>query len=140
MKNDFGGLLAGFLIAPAVPVALMFAAQVFTIGYRDAAEGALILLVIGYASAVVLGIPAYFFLRSKGMVDLKNYLVLGAIIGIAYYALIFIPTYLKTDPEYVWELIRGTVGLGVIGMAGGLIASFVFWFIAVRPHSRPMAG
>lgn len=140
MKSGFVRLLAGFLIAPAAPAAMMLVAQVFKIGFKDATDGAFVLLVIGYGSAVVLGIPSYLFLRSRGLNGLGSYLGVGSIIGIAYFCLIFVPTYINADSKYVGELVKNTIGLGVIGLGGGLIASFVFWCIAVRPHGRPVIG
>jgi hypothetical protein len=139
MKGRLVSLLAGFLIAPATPAAMMFVMQVFAVGYRDASEGAFVLLVIGYASAGVLGIPAHLFLQRNAMTGLASYLGVGALIGIAYYGLLFIPTYLNADSKYVGELIKNTIGFGVMGLVGGLVASLVFWLIAVRP-SRPMVG
>ncbi|GKS90700.1 hypothetical protein [Acidovorax sp. SUPP2539] len=140
METGLLRLLFGFLIAPAVPAVLMFAVQAFVIGYSDAAMGVIIFLIIGYASAVILGIPAYLFLRNRGLVGLEYYLLLGAVIGVAYYVVVFIPTYLKADSKYVLELISNTVGFGVIGLAGGLIASLVFWFIVIRSRRRPIIG
>ncbi|GKS92851.1 hypothetical protein [Acidovorax sp. SUPP2539] len=137
MKTGLLRLLVGFLIAPAMPAALIFSVQAIFIGYENAAAGAFVFLIIGYASALVLGVPIHFFLQSKKLVGLGSYLLLGAIIGIAYYVVVFIPTYLAADSKYVLDLLRNTVGFGLMGLVGGLISSLVFWFIAVRAR-RPV--
>lgn len=125
----------GFLVAPGIPALIMYLAQVLTIGHREAMQGAYVLAIIGYCSAIVLGIPIYFVLLYKKIYSLLAYLVLGALTGVAYYGLLFIPTFfsnLQFGLDLALSTLKNTLGLGLIGIIGGSIASSVFWWIAVK--------
>ncbi len=98
-------------------------------------QGAYVLAIIGYCSAIVLGIPIYFVLLYKKIYSLLAYLVLGALTGVAYYGLLFIPTFfsnLQFGLDLALSTLKNTLGLGLIGIIGGSIASSVFWWIAVK--------
>jgi hypothetical protein len=128
--------LTGFAVAPLMGVlggALYGPVLVeFNSTYMEAAivYGAVLGAGIGYALAALIGVPAYFILKSMELLGLGFFAVTGAIIGFAAAELgnrIF-----QVFPSSQ----EGNIGIMLITDAvfalTGALASCVFWFIA-RP-------
>jgi hypothetical protein len=129
----------GFLVAPAVPALIMYLVQLIFVRRGEAEWAAIAIGLFGYLTTVVVGIPAYFFLQRKAVTGLGVYLVLGALIGLTCYALLFIPGALlnwKANAEGAYLMLRNSAGLAVLAIVCGLIASLVFWLIAINAVRR----
>src|ERR1041384_3614611 len=83
--------LLGFLIAPAVPALIVYVAEATRLTSSDAMKAAMAVGLFGYLSALVLGVPAFFFLRWASRTSALAYLTTGALIGLACYAVLFLP-------------------------------------------------
>lgn len=129
-------LVAGFLFAP---LACGLLALTYAVGseVHEAVNFLEFSLLIGYASAIVLGIPAYLIMRYFGLNSLKPYLLVGFVLGL-------IP-FEATWPGIVsllWAWLSGKHPHWFVswsfelpcGLAGTLSA-FVFWLI-VRPDHQ----
>ncbi len=122
--------IVGFLVAPAVPILLIFLVQIFSIGYSEALTLLLRLTPIGYAIAIIFGIPIHIALKHKKIFTMRAYIFSGVILGLIPYSILFVPTYfLRVNTGYTLLLLKNTVGFGVFGLGCGVVASFVFWFL-----------
>jgi hypothetical protein len=77
-------VLAGLLIAPAVPALLMYLGQAI-VGGPGTYQMALFILMFGYPLSLMLGLPAYLVLRSKRLRRARPFVYVGAAIGLIGY-------------------------------------------------------
>jgi hypothetical protein len=125
-------VLIGFLLAPGVPALVLYLVKVDS---SNAPLVPLLLTPLAYVAALVLGIPVYLVLRRRRIRTLLAYVILGALIGVVFYALYFgIESFLS--PLSVPKL-DAAVRRGAIAAIYSAAASAVFWLIAISrfPHS-----
>jgi hypothetical protein len=116
-------VLAGFLIAPAGPAALLFAYGLAK-GYGTAAiVGPMLLIPVAYFAALVVGIPVYRLLDRKRVHRCLAYTLGGGLIGLVGSLL------LNTPIHSLGSLPPGDL---LVGTIYGAMSATVFWRIAVR--------
>jgi hypothetical protein len=118
-----------------VPALVLYLIGLLFVSDWEAAWGPKILAVLGYLAALIIGVPVYFLSQRKGINSLMAYVVLGASIGLACYALFFGLWALlswKAYPEHTVLLLKNSVVSGVIAVVYATVASAVFWLIAIR--------
>jgi hypothetical protein len=130
-------VIAGFLVAPALPALVVLALQSASIAQGRAEWGTSLFAVLSYATAIVVGLPSFLLLKRHLAASFTMYAVLGAAIGAVPACLLFVP-----DIAMGWEsqheharLLLGNLWRVLLGGAvlGSLSAS-VFWVIAIRPR------
>ena len=130
-------VILGFLVSPGVPALGLYLINLCLVSREEALLAGVILATLGYAAAVIIGMPAYFIMRKKSPVGLRSYLMVGGLIGLWFYLLFFgvwgLVSY-QSAPEHAIALIRnsGVAGLTAIGYAS--VASGTFWLIAIRKN------
>jgi hypothetical protein len=129
--------VTGFLVAPAVPSALLYLVAIL----RGLGDGAFvfpfIVWLLGYVAMIVIGIPAYLFLQRKHIRSLSAYGLSGMLIGPAFYLLFEALTAYPGQFKYVLARAYGPVLFTMIHSA---TAAVVFWAIAVRGQARKLAA
>jgi hypothetical protein len=128
-----GRVLAGLLIAPAVPALLMYLGQAI-VGGPGTYQMALFILMFGYPLSLIVGLPAYLVLRSKHVHRAQPFVYVGAAIGLMGYGLFFALT--ASNSVYTNDLrlalLKNTYALGVLGLGCGAISGLVFWHVAIK--------
>ena len=135
--------ILGFVVAPIFPgllaviLAAPFRAGTTGVGLRELAEAAWIIglsAVLGYPTALVLGVPLYFFLGSRGWNGLLIYVTAGAFLGLIIYLVYALLTeYSSNGLSGVADKFSNTAQIYVpLGMVCGAAAALSFWLIA-RP-------
>jgi hypothetical protein len=128
--------LVGFLIAPGGPALIVYLVSMMWGSRGEATWSAEVFAVVGYGAALVIGVPLYFLLQRKGIGGLVPYLVLGGLIGLICIILGFIPYAFLGDwrgnQEQAFSLLKTAAGIAVPAIISGVIASAVFWLIAIR--------
>jgi len=138
MKTTVLRAILGFVVAPFVPALLVYASSIAMHGGSrgEATWGLGLFASLGYGAALVLGVPAYFVFRARGITGFVPYLAMGALIGVACVIFGFLPHLVFSGPEtYPGEsaTLLGLAGaLSIPAIFAGAIASTVFWLIAVR--------
>jgi FtsH-binding integral membrane protein len=128
-------VVIGFLVSPAVPALGLYLINLCFVSRQEALLAGGILATLGYAAAVVVGMPAYLIMRKRSAASLRAYLMVGGLIGLLFYFLFFgvwgLVSY-QSAPAHAIALMRnsGAAGLTAIGYAS--IASGIFWLIAIR--------
>lgn len=126
-------VLVGFFVAPAVPAILLY---VFNrlMGYGDASVvGPLLLMPLGYAAAIIFGIPTYFLMRKKNVRSFVAYILFGGFAGLTFYLLFTIAT---AYPGQVLLVLQRSIGPVLTATAYAAIAAGVFWAVAIRRTSQ----
>jgi len=114
--------MTGFLVAP-------IASSVFVVGLTGLYSQVewpntfLTMLAICYPTAVVLGIPAYWFLKAWKRQALQHFFLAGALIAVLPSTLLYA---VVVEPV-----------LALITLAGGALGGIVFWFVAVNRSNNP---
>ena len=128
-----GRVLAGLLIAPAVPALLMYLGQAI-VGGPGTYQMALFILMFGYPLSLIVGLPAYLALRSKRVHRPQPFVYVGAAIGLIGYGLFFALT--ASNSVYTSDLrlalFKNTYTLGVSGLGCGAISGLAFWHVAIK--------
>jgi hypothetical protein len=127
----------GFVVAPGAPAVLLYLWELHK-GYGDAAVVAPGLLVpFGYVGALVIGWPTYIILQRRGNHGFGAYIALGALIGAVVVVVMESVGALGQDKalQYTIAQFWVTVRFAVIAAIYAMIASAVFWLIAVRSQS-----
>lgn len=123
----------GFLISPAVPALMIYVWQILAAKKTDAEWGATVFLIIGYIAALVLGIPTYLLFRYRGIASLRAYVSTGFVMGMLAGILVFLPDVIKNwSSNHQHAVLILINGLPLMGGIAGLLASGIFWLIAVR--------
>jgi hypothetical protein len=119
-----GRTTTAFLVAPGVPAALLYVYGLAN-GYGvGAMVGPLLLAPIAYFAALVIGIPVFRRLNRKGVRRLRDYLVIGGLIGASVDLLPNLPDVFSGQPLPIGELCVATIY--------AVISTAVFWGLAVR--------
>jgi len=111
----------GFLVAPAVPALLLYLLSTGNFSYgvrKNVVEILVIIAIIGYLAALIIGFPIYSLLKRKGIDSFPAYLVAGALIGFVFYVLCF-----SMMIGEIWAVLGATLVIGcyatlLIGMIG----------------------
>lgn len=128
-------VLIGFLVAPGLPALVVYLIGLFFVADWEAAFGPKILAMLGYLTALLIGVPVYFVLQRKGISSLAAYLAFGALVGLSCYVLFFGLWALlswQTYPEHALLLLKNSVVSGVIAVVYATVSSLVFWLIAIK--------
>lgn len=126
--------LIGFLVAPGVPALALYLVNI----NREAAPLIfLILAPLGYAAALVLGVPAYFVLQRKGIRSLLAYVLLGALIGLVFYLLFTLVTSYRGQAVGV---LRNSARPAAMAIAYAAVAGALFWLMAIWRSNQPAGG
>ncbi len=125
-------LFLACLLAPGVPAALLYLAQLVNgIRHREAVMAAGIIGFVSYAVAVIAGIPLGLAFRHRRVrsvwVHLAAGCLLGALGGIAFAAPALWPVRSSIEPSAAWGKLFGGV---ILGVPCGLVGGFSFWLIA----------
>jgi uncharacterized membrane protein YeaQ/YmgE (transglycosylase-associated protein family) len=130
--------LGGFFVAPAFPGALVYLYNFFWKGYGDAAVvGPFILVLFGYAAALVLGVPAHLILHRKGIHSPFVYGLLGALIGPVFFVTFEV---LTAYPGTLWITLQYSYGAAFVAAAYSSLAAIAFWAIAYWPRTKHLAA
>lgn len=127
--------LLAFAIAPGVPAAAIAGANLFGRGEVLHWTFALVVAVMSYLVALVLGLPCYLIMRKYAVRSVGVYLVCGALLGIVGYGLFFLPQVLSANAPLgvmVAAVLEGSARAAVVGVASGTFSALVFWAIAGR--------
>ncbi|TVQ83809.1 MAG: hypothetical protein EA357_05135 [Micavibrio sp.] len=135
-------VLLGFWVAPGIPALLFY---FYFYALFDSAMEAFFLPVIfaffAYLVVWVFGIPGYFLLQKKGISSFTAYLVLGMCIGLTVPVGLSISMVWSMDSEYALSVFTGAVlGFGKTAVVYAVIASAIFWLIAVRKNGVSLSG
>jgi hypothetical protein len=126
-------VLVGFFVAPAVPAILLYVVNRL-MGYGSASVvGPLLLMPLGYAAAVIFGIPAYFLMQKRNVHSFVAYVLFGGLIGFTFYLLFTIAT---SYPGQVLLVLQRSLGPILTATAYAAIAAGVFWTVAIRRISQ----
>jgi hypothetical protein len=147
--------MLAFCIAPLVAA---FVYGAFTPAYaglqniydRVFRTGMTYLLFGAYPSTLLIGIPAFLFLRTRLKVSLLNIALAGAFVATLPWlvlGLIATPNYSYDDGHVTavdghktfWGWMDLAAGLGQVA-AMGLLGGFVFWLIVAPPLRRPASS
>jgi len=128
--------LIGFLTAPVCPGVLLYLYNYFWKGYGDASVvGPAILIVYGYAAALILGMSVYSVLQRKAIRSLAVYGLLGALIGPVFFVLSEV---LTAYPGTYVATLRHGYGLALVASVYSSLAAIAFWAIAFWPWQKSL--
>lgn|GEM_PF-850964 len=122
----------GFIFALGVPALILYLLNLIFVSQYEAAWGAKLLALFAYLSAILLGLPAYFYMHKKRLNKLGEYFLMGALVVFICYALIFGSLFIsnwKDYPEHALLLLKNSIGSAVVAVLYGAVASAIFWFI-----------
>ena len=111
---------------------------VYLVAYAVGAKHAVILLIGTYLSMAALGIPTHLLLRKYDVTAFRGYVVVGTVLGMVGWALIFIPAAVmrwQTTPISGYQLLRNMSALALGALVVCAVASAALWVIAIRPRS-----
>jgi hypothetical protein len=137
-SNETRRKLIGFTVAPLVPALLLCLLSVVN-GYGNASVVPLVLLPFAYAAALIVGIPVHLVMQRKGVQSLWGYLICGAAIGMTFEMLMDgLPVLLNwsSERDYSLALIRSSVGSLIVAIGYAVVASGVFWLMALWKPSH----
>nr|WP_143028962.1 hypothetical protein [Massilia sp. PDC64] len=124
----------GFFVAPAFPGGLLYLYNLLWKGYGDeAVVGPFLLGVLGYAAALLLGVPLYLVLHRKGVRSLLAYGLLGALLGPVFF-LIF--ELLTAYPGTLFVTLQYSYGAAFVAAVYSSLAAMAFWAIAYWPRTK----
>jgi hypothetical protein len=124
--------LAGLLLAPCAPAALACIAAMVM------GSPALIPTIGTYLVTAAFGIPTYLIARKFEVEALRGYVIVGTFVGMAGWALIFIPAAImrwRTTTMAGSQLVKSTLIAAIAASICFAIASAVYWMIAIRRRS-----
>ena len=140
VPSPFAAGLVAFLYASSMPVVHHWTGQ-----DADLCGVAGFGVIIGYAAAIVIGIPLYLLLRFAGRNEVLTYVVAGALAGLLTFEMTwpggihsFILLATRGRMERGASLFLATLQLEIPCVMAGLLAALVFWFIA-RPDRNVRA-
>lgn len=127
-------VVLALLVAPGVPALTMYLIGLFFASDWQAEFWPIVLAIAGYLAALAFGVPAYLLMRRKNIVSFKAYVVVGALIGLCSYALFLGLSF--SYPEHSLQLLKNSLNLGIVATLYAVVASAVFWLIAIRNYAR----
>lgn len=130
--------LVGFFVAPAFPGAMLYLYNFFWMGYGNAAVVLpYILVLFGYAAALVIGVPLYLFLHRKNIHSLAVYGLLGALIGPVFFLIFEV---LTVYPGTLAVRLQNAYGEAMVAAAYSSVAAMAFWAIVYWPREKPLVA
>jgi hypothetical protein len=134
--------ILGFLLVPGAPALLLYWINP-ALGAEALELLGLILGWLGYAAAIVVGVPTYLLLSRKRVFGLGSYLADGALAGLIFYVLFFgflgLTGY-QSSLQSVFLLIVDSFMSGVVAIVYACVASGLFWLIALRGREAEVEG
>jgi uncharacterized membrane-anchored protein len=131
MNNTGMRGLIGFLVAPGAPALALY---LVSINREGAPLTFLILAPLGYAAALVLGVPAYFAMQRRGIRSLLAYVLLGALIGLVFYVAFTLVTSYRGQ---AFNVLRNGARPATTAVIYAAVCSVLFWLIAIKPSRGP---
>jgi hypothetical protein len=135
VRRSTSRVLLGFFVAPGAPALILYVINLALVSRQAALLQGVILAILGYAAASVLGIPVYYLMKKKKAFSLSSYLAAGTLVGLLFYVLYFglwgLVSY-QSYPEHAIALIRNSLMAGVVAVGYAAVASGLFWLIAIR--------
>jgi hypothetical protein len=133
--------VAGLLFAPGAPALLVYLAGFVARAVTEVEWSAAMFVTGTYLSTGAVGIPTHVLLHRYGITVLRGYVIVGTLIGMVCWALIFIPATIvrwQTTSLSGYLLLRNLVVLALVALICSALASAAFWLIAIRRRSaRP---
>jgi uncharacterized membrane protein YqaE (UPF0057 family) len=124
--------LIGLIVAPSLP-ALAFHLIGLMLGAKDdSILISIILTMLGYMAAIVIGLPTHVLMTKRNIRSLKAYVIMGAAIGLTVYIAFFSLTSYQSYQGSVLLMIRNFYTTGIVAIGYAIVASGLFWLIAVR--------
>jgi hypothetical protein len=120
------------LLAPCAPAALACVLAMVM------GSPAVIPTIGTYLVTAVIGIPTYLIARKFDVRALRGYVLVGTFVGMAGWALIFIPAAImrwRTTTMAGSQLLKSTLVAGLAAAVCFALASAVYWMIAIRGRS-----
>lgn len=119
-------LIAGFLISPLVLPLLVYITFLIVFGLQNYNSETTLtslktIIWLNHLIALVMGVPAYFILRAKGLATLRNYTLGGFFLGL------ILITLISHNFVYLFYI--------VFSLAGSLVGA-TFWYIALYQPVR----
>lgn len=124
----------GFLIAPGAPALTLYLINLHLVRRSDAEFGGVILAILSYVAALVVGIPAFLLARRWHTIGMLGYSALGAVVGLVSYILllcVMLSSYQLPSVDLV-GFIGNSALSGVLAVVCATAASALFWVIAIR--------
>ena len=124
----------GFVIAPGVPALAFYVINLYLVPPHDAEFGGVILGMLGYAAALIVGVPTFLMVKRWRPLGLLGYSILGAVVGLISYALIvgvLLSSY-QSPSVHVLGLLRNSAMSALLAAGYASTASALFWLIAIR--------
>jgi hypothetical protein len=125
--------LAALLVAPCVPAALACIAAMVM------GSPAVIPTIGTYLVTAAIGIPTYLIARKFEIEALRGYVIVGTLVGMTAWALIFIPAAImrwRTTVMPGSQLLKSTLTAAIAAFVCFSLASAVFWLIAIRRRAN----
>jgi hypothetical protein len=126
----------GFLVAPMAPALLLVGGGILLGQAAQWTTAITVAALLGYPLALLLGIPVYVLLTTKGWNGFRTYAVVGALFGAAIYLLYFPPS---DYADAIGKLFERSLGvdagslteLGKMSLSTmfGMIATVSFWLV-----------
>lgn len=136
MATSIPRLLLGFLLAPGIPVLVLYIINLQLVPRNDAEFGAVMFFLMAYIAALLVGIPAYCLARRLRVSALRGYALLGALAGLVFHALIlisFAPPFSLAQAERLLLLTKNSGTGAIVAAAYAAASGALFWVIAVWP-------
>ena len=87
---------------------------------------------------LVIGLPAALIIESAGRVGARSFVVLGAIVGVAPFAILDLIVVALEPSRVDWRDIHAAAGFAGLGVWCGVCAALVYWQIALKPRRVPL--
>jgi len=127
-------ILAAFMLAPLIG-ALAVGAPVALISGSLQFMGTFFVLALlyGYPIVFILGVPAYFTLRSLNMLQLRHCIIFGSSAGLVVPLIITGVSLVGGTPELQnRELLLSLISMNALGLVIGAVSAWFFWAIGLR--------
>jgi len=112
-----------------MPALILYLLNLIFVSQYEAAWGAKLLALFAYLSAILLGLPACFYMHKKRLNKLGEYFLMGSLVGFICYALIFVSLFIsnwKDYPEHALFLLKNSISSTVVAVLYGAVASTIF--------------
>jgi hypothetical protein len=124
----------GFLIAPGIPALVLYLINLRLVPSPDAQFGAVIVGILAYTAALIVGLPAFLLLRRRQPTGILGHAVLGGMLGLIFYVLIVcvLLSGYQSPFAHAISLFRSYAMSAVFGAGYAAVAGALFWLIAIR--------
>jgi hypothetical protein len=132
-------LLLGFLVAPGIPVFILYRINLQLVPRADAEFGAVIYLLLAYIATLIVGLPTCFLARRLRVSSLRGFTLLGALAGLAFHAIVLLsiaPPLSLPETERLVSISRSAAPGAIAAATCAAVTGALFWLIAIRPQGR----